>query len=94
LKLIRATIYTAAAATADYVIERFGKRGRRPSVFNLSTEGIHDLLDGKVNWIEGETGPCDAVICGVPLNFFATEGATSNRNAAASQRGRACRDLR
>jgi len=66
-------IYTAAAATADYVIERFGKRGRRPSVFNLSTEGIHDLLDGKVNWIEGETGPCDAVICGVPLNFFATE---------------------
>lgn len=68
-----AHIYTAAAATADYVIERFGHDGRTPAVFNLSTEGIHEMLDEKVRWVQGETEPCDAVICGVPLNFFATE---------------------
>jgi len=66
-------IYTAAAATADYVLERYGREGRRPGVFNLSTEGIHEMLDGKVRWVEGESEACDAVICGVPLNFFATD---------------------
>ena len=31
------------------------------------------MLDGKVRWVRAETEPCDAVICGVPLNVFATE---------------------
>jgi len=66
-------IYTAAAATADYVLEQFGADGRVPNVFNLSTEGIHDMLDGKVHWVDGENEPCDAVICGVPLNLYATD---------------------
>lgn len=70
-----AHIYTAAAASADYVVERFAAdapRGR-PRVFNLSTEGIAEMLDGKVVWVEDEHEPCDAVICGVPVNVFATE---------------------
>lgn len=70
-----AHIYTAAAATADYVLERVAAdapRGR-PRVFNLSTEGIAEMLDGKVRWVEEAGEPCDAVICGVPLNVFATE---------------------
>jgi 4-nitrophenyl phosphatase len=70
-----AHIYTAAAASADYVIDRFAAdapRGR-PRVFNLSTEGVAEMLDGKVFWVEGEHEPCDAVICGVPVNVFATE---------------------
>jgi len=73
-----AHIYTAAAAACDYVIERFatagtGAAGRRPRVFNLSTEGVHDMLDGRVEWVDDEKAACDAVICGVPVNVFATE---------------------
>ena len=63
-------IYTAAAATCDYVVQRFGEE---PCVFNLSTDGVHDMLDGRVRWVEGEDERCDAVICGVPLNVYATE---------------------
>jgi 4-nitrophenyl phosphatase len=62
-------IYTAAAATVDYVLQTF----TNPRIFNLATEGIHEMLDGKVQWIEGEEGPCDAVICGVPLSVYATD---------------------
>jgi len=65
-----AHIYTAAAATVDYVLERFGDNAK---IFNLATEGIHEMLDGKVQWVNGENDPCDAVICGVPLSVFATD---------------------
>jgi HAD superfamily hydrolase (TIGR01450 family) len=93
-----AHIYTAAAATCDYVLQRFGDPAAAavisdapaattpplnrstapplptpPRVFNLSTEGVHEMLDGKVRWVQGPSEPCDAVICGVPLNVFATE---------------------
>ena len=43
-----------------------------PSVFNLSTEGVHEMLDGRVRWVNRDDERCDAVICGVPLNVFAT----------------------
>ena len=66
-----AHIYTAAAATADYVLERYAGPPS-PRVFNLSTEGVHEMLDGKVKWVQSAEEPCDAVICGVPLNVFAT----------------------
>jgi 4-nitrophenyl phosphatase len=74
-------VYTAAAATADYIIERFvgqahvgaKPQAAQPRVFNLSTEGIAEMLEGKVHWVQDENEPCDAVICGVPLNVFATE---------------------
>lgn len=66
-------IYTAAAATADYVLERYGRDSLTPRVFNLSTEGVAEMLEGKVQWIERENEMCDAVICGVPLNVFATD---------------------
>ena len=81
-----AHIYTAAAATCDYVMQRFGGAaissepprgnppgGRVPRVYNLSTEGVDEMLDGRVQWVEREDEPCDAVICGVPLNLYATE---------------------
>jgi 4-nitrophenyl phosphatase len=44
-----------------------------PRVFNLSTVSIQEMLDGQVIWVESDEGPCDVVICGVPLNVFATE---------------------
>ena len=61
-------IYTAAGAAADYVTEKFPGV---PRVFNLATDGIAELLDGKVCWIESDREPCDAVICGAPANRFA-----------------------
>jgi len=67
-------IYTAAAATVDYVIEHFAQPADRiPRIFNLATEGIAEMFEGKVQWVQGEREPCDAVICGVPLNVFATQ---------------------
>ena len=67
-----AHIYTAAAATADYVLERFAGQSTLPRVFNLATEGIHEMLEGHVHWAQSESEACDAVICGVPLNVFGT----------------------
>ncbi|HEX8910822.1 MAG TPA: HAD-IA family hydrolase, partial [Humisphaera sp.] len=29
--------------------------------------------DGKVHWVKDEHEPCDVVICGVPVNVYATE---------------------
>jgi HAD superfamily hydrolase (TIGR01450 family) len=66
-------IYTAAAATCDYVLRTFGGDGRLPVVFNLSTDGVDEMLDGKVRWVNRPEEPCDAVICGAPLNVYATE---------------------
>jgi 4-nitrophenyl phosphatase len=63
-------IYTAAAATCDYVAKSFGPN---PRVFNLSTEGVNEMLDGRVQWVQRAEEPCDAVICGVVLNVYATE---------------------
>ncbi len=31
------------------------------------------MLDGKVHWVQRDDEPCDAVICGVPLNVYAAE---------------------
>lgn len=66
-------IYTAAAATCDYVMQRFGVHGRPPRLFNLSTDGVQAMLEGKVQWVQHPEEPCDAVICGVVLNLYATE---------------------
>lgn len=72
-----AHIYTAAAATCDYVMQRFGARPDRastgPRVFNLSTEAVQEMLEGRVRWVQRMDEACDAVICGVPLNVYATE---------------------
>lgn len=72
-------VYTAASAAADYVLDAFCPMAR---VFNLATEGIHEMLDGKVQWVTPPPpstydpacyGPCDAVIVGAPANVFATD---------------------
>jgi 4-nitrophenyl phosphatase len=67
-------IYTAATAAADYVLAEFAGRGDgRPAVFNLATEGLHEILDGRVRWVNEVGQPCDAVIAGAPANVFATD---------------------
>ncbi len=67
-------VYTAAAAAVDYVTDRFASAATPalPRVFNLATEGVQEMLEGRVRWVERESEPCDAVICGVPLSVFAT----------------------
>jgi len=66
-------VYTAAAAAADYVIQHCKRDGnKRPRVFNLATDGLQDMLDGIVDWVDGETEPCDAVVIGAPVNSHAT----------------------
>ena len=79
VQLRDADVYTAAAAAADYVLDTFGPR---PRVFNLATEGLHELLDGKVEWVVSPPpsahdlesyGPCDAVVVGAPANVYATD---------------------
>jgi HAD superfamily hydrolase (TIGR01450 family) len=65
-------IYTAAAATADYVMQRI-KTSPRPRVYNLATEGIQEMLEGLVDWVATDSEPCDAVIVGAPANFYAHE---------------------
>jgi HAD superfamily hydrolase (TIGR01450 family) len=71
VRLDESHIYTAGAAAADYVLHTW--RQRRPQVFNLATQGVKDLLEGKVEWTESVTQACDAVVIGTPSNQFATE---------------------
>lgn len=65
-----AHIYTAAAATAAYVLERYGPH---PRLYNLSSEGLQELLDGPTHWVQTAEEPCDAVLVGTPVSFYATE---------------------
>jgi 4-nitrophenyl phosphatase len=66
-------VYTAAAAAADYVVEHFKRSDNtRPRVFNLATEGLQDMLDGLVDWVQTEAEPCDAIVIGAPCNSQAT----------------------
>ncbi len=74
-------IYTAASASADYVLERFGRGAgdkpgstrHKPWIFNLATEGVDDMLQGRVNWVVDDTQQCDAIIIGAPANAYAGE---------------------
>jgi HAD superfamily hydrolase (TIGR01450 family) len=64
-------IYTAAQAAADYVLAAF-PGDAPPRVLNLATEGLHEILDGRVRGVNEVGQPCDAVIAGAPANVFAT----------------------
>ena len=66
-------VYTAAVATCEYLIDRYGANGRPPRIYNLATDGVHDLLDGRVQWVQTPGEPCDAVVVGVPVGVYATD---------------------
>ncbi|HSI36413.1 MAG TPA: HAD-IIA family hydrolase [Tepidisphaeraceae bacterium] len=72
-------IWSAAAAAADYVLKTLGARQAvgtsvplRPRVMNLATEGFHELLDSRVDWVNRADESCDAIVVGAPTNVFAT----------------------
>jgi ribonucleotide monophosphatase NagD (HAD superfamily) len=66
-------IFTAAHAAADYALTHCARPGTPPRVFDLATQGLHDLLDGRVTWVKGPAEPCDCVIAGAPANLYATD---------------------
>src|ERR1700722_17659817 len=61
-------IFTASEEAAEYLLARFAPK---PNVYNLATEGVHEMLDGKVNWVESEQHPCDCVVIGNPAGAYA-----------------------
>ncbi len=65
-------IFTAAAAAAEYVLRNWGEE-RRPRIFNLASEGIQEMLNGKVEWAEEGDERCDAIIAGALTSKYATE---------------------
>jgi len=70
------SIYTAAAAACDYVLEHFPLAApgqTKPRVFDLATESIREMLDGLVIWVQSGGEPCDVVLSGAPSNAHATE---------------------
>ena len=71
VELAETSIYTAGVAAVEYVLHNASNRV--PRIYNLSTEGVHDLLDGKVHWVESPTDPCDLVLVGTPTSVFAAE---------------------
>ena len=71
VRLDASHIYTAGAGAADYVLDRW--HDRKPHVLNLATEGVRELLEGKVNWAESDRDACDVVIVGTPGSRYATE---------------------
>ncbi len=84
-------VYTAAAAAADYVVEPLSPAGRQqaPRIYNLATEGIQDMLDGLVDWVQTEAEPCDAVVIGAPCQFACHAGTPAGGPASAAKgRGR------
>lgn len=62
-------VFTAAGDATDYCLSHFSPQ---PRIFNLATEGVQELLDGKVTWVEHEGQPCDAVVVGNPACVWAT----------------------
>ena len=64
-------VYTAAAATCDYVQRKYGG-SRRAKLFNLATDAPYELLGDSVDWVTNMDQPCDAIIVGAPSNVNAT----------------------
>jgi 4-nitrophenyl phosphatase len=62
-------VWSCAAAAAEYVRHRWGKGAR---VFNLATDGIDELLAGRVRWVEAAEEACDVVLAAAPVNRWAT----------------------
>jgi HAD superfamily hydrolase (TIGR01450 family) len=49
------------------------QEGWMPRVYSLATEGVHELLEGKVRWVSTADEACDVVLVGTPTSVFATE---------------------
>lgn len=78
IEIDAARIYTAAAHAADTVLETWSPErlgGRRARAFNVATESIHEMLDGRVDWVQHAGEPCDCVLVASPTSGRYTEAA-------------------
>lgn len=62
-----AHVFTAAAAACDVVAQRYSS----PRIFNLATDSIYELLQGRATFIESPDDACDAVVIGTPVSRHA-----------------------
>jgi glycerol 3-phosphatase-2 len=70
ISVLAEQIYTAGAAAVDFVVQKFPRAGG-PRAFNLATQGVQDMLEGRGVWVEKDSEDCDAIIVGAPANRFA-----------------------
>lgn len=68
-------IYSATGAAGDFILQRYGDK-RRPRIFNLVNPSVYKMLEGRVDWVENESEPCDAVMAGTPTNDLITKDRT------------------
>src|SRR6476620_4143877 len=76
LRVDASHVWSAGAAACDYVLHRF-HHPPRPRVFNLASDGVQELLDGRVDWVSlddpADAPPCQAIVVGTPVGEFAGE---------------------
>jgi 4-nitrophenyl phosphatase len=63
-------IWSCTAAAAEYVLGKWGEGAR---LYNASTDGMDDLLTGKVRWVQSPAEPCDAVLLAAPGAKWTTQ---------------------
>ncbi|HVT91005.1 MAG TPA: HAD-IIA family hydrolase [Tepidisphaeraceae bacterium] len=68
--LSKAEVFTAARAACDYVLKHYPAKAK---VFNLATQSVQDMLDGRVQWVHRRDEPCDAIISAAPSDDYAGE---------------------
>lgn len=68
-----ANICSAAAVACEQIVSTFGPPANpRPRVFNLAGEGVREMMDGQVDWVNDSGEPCHAVIVGAPVSNYAS----------------------
>ena len=63
ISILPEQIFTAGAASVDYVIAHFPRPGG-PRAFNLATQGVQEMLGGRGVWVQSDSEECDAIIVG------------------------------
>lgn len=63
-------IWSCASSSADFCLHRFGPL---PRIYSLASEGFHEILEGKVAWVENPTDACDAIVVSNPSNPRASQ---------------------
>ena len=62
-------IVTASSAACERVLAMF----ERPRVFNLGTQSVYVMLEGKAEFVERPDQPCDAILVATPVSELAGE---------------------
>ncbi len=69
IDIVPPRIQTAAAAACEYVVGKYSS----PRVFNLCSQAVAEMLDGRAAMINDLEDPCDVVIAGTATDEFGGE---------------------